>query len=73
MGLGCWGLAVGPTATLRLGAWGAWPTATLRLGAWGAWPTVALRLGAGPTATACAGRVCCEGRRQAAAVRSAAA
>ena len=23
MGLGCWGLGVGPTATLRLGAWGA--------------------------------------------------
>ena len=37
LGLGCWGLAVGPTAALRLGTWGAWPT-------------VALRLGAGPTA-----------------------
>ena len=23
MGLGCWGLAVGPTAALRLGTWGA--------------------------------------------------
>ena len=39
------------------------------LGIGGAGPTVALRLGAGPTATMCAGRVCCETRRQAAAVR----
>lgn len=36
LGLGCWGLGVGPTATLRLGAW-------VRLRGWGVGLMVVVR------------------------------